>query len=171
MEEENIKIIKKHEYANIKRNDDCCCGSGKKFKKCCMLESTPLIKALIEFYQKKVGDTFAFLDVSKELKNQRNYEELQRKYWNGTATIDGKKVICIAEKNTTTKDVFKGRTSHPKSDILLFRSGVYRSFPSQYALNDCVDYGDFFDFVPTEEMQEGISKEAVKNGNVYQVGL
>lgn len=27
------------------RNAPCCCGSGKKFKKCCMLKPEPLIAA------------------------------------------------------------------------------------------------------------------------------
>lgn len=31
----NQKIINKESYGNVGRNDNCPCGSGKKFKKCC----------------------------------------------------------------------------------------------------------------------------------------
>lgn len=32
----SFKTIKKEIVLNIKRNDSCICGSGKKYKKCCM---------------------------------------------------------------------------------------------------------------------------------------
>lgn len=160
----------------IGKNDKCYCGSQLKYKKCCMNKPSPIITSLIEHFNKLYGNTFYFLDVSKEIDNQIDYEHLQRKYWNNKNAIDGKKVICIVEKTRHNESIFENRVdkNHPilkNSNIIIFRSGFYRSFPYNYALENAINYGDFFEFETTEEMQDGVIKSAKKTGNTFQVGI
>ena len=40
--------MKNFKQKKIGRNDPCFCGSGKKFKKCCLYKQTPIIKTQLQ---------------------------------------------------------------------------------------------------------------------------
>ena len=118
------------------RNDVCSCGSGKKYKKCCLLSDEDSEKALKQFEPqqqqlenpkiyhcmqafKPKFSQFKMIDVTPFI-NARNYKKYQLKFLE-TATI------LFAEKTSLNQDVFRGRVNSPESDILIMYKGAYRT--------------------------------------------
>ena len=62
----------------IGRNDPCPCGSGKKYKHCCLLKESMSINDLIKAMVQNAGHS---ADISNILCNLNNY--MQRKQWWG----------------------------------------------------------------------------------------
>ena len=46
-------MMKQKKSVKVGRNDACPCGSGKKYKNCCMGRSTPPPESLKQIYQKR----------------------------------------------------------------------------------------------------------------------
>jgi hypothetical protein len=113
------------------RNDICLCGSGKKFKKCC-INVEPITKfntgqekssEKINFIKQRFQSNFPnhkVIDITDDLYDG-NYKEYQLKNFN-------KNIIMVAEKNGFNSLVFAERVNNPLSDIIVMYHGAYRTF-------------------------------------------
>ena len=124
-----------------KRNEKCNCGSGKKYKKCCIskefskqreiereaLEMTRLATDGHSFSSENIKtvasvlqtNSFKVIDVSNFITKEL-YRPIQEfNYKNNT--------VIIAERNSTNEGVFKERCPENKDIIVMFR-GAYQCF-------------------------------------------
>ena len=113
------------------RNDICHCGSGKKFKKCCInvgqetkytlgqLESSQRIIDMVEILQRRFPN-FRFINITNDL-DDTNYREYQVKNYNTN-------IVMIAEKTLKNSLVFIEREESTLTDIIIMHRGSYRSF-------------------------------------------
>jgi hypothetical protein len=116
----------------IGRNDLCHCGSGKKFKKCC-INVEPVTKFntgqeissdKINIVKQRLQSDFPnhkVIDISDDLYDG-NYKEYQLKNFS-------KNIIMVAEKNGFNSSVFAERVNNYQSDIIVMYNGSYRTFP------------------------------------------
>jgi hypothetical protein len=133
--ENKIVIDKK-----IGRNENCVCGSGRKFKKCCITKVTLNRPILIskwsvgqENSSNRVTECIDFLkelypehliiDLSDRL-NETNYEIYQMKNFKD-------KVIMILERNPMNESVFSSREKRKDDvDMMVLYHGSYRCYDS-----------------------------------------
>ncbi len=115
------------------RNDKCICGSGKKYKKCCLpytLESKyntgqpdcsdlllPILMRLKEELPHHV-----VINITDDL-TVDTYREYQIRNMRGN-------VVMLAEKTEQNEEVFRTRILHTDSNIILMYHGAYRTFSS-----------------------------------------
>jgi len=124
----------------IKRNDTCPCGSGEKYKVCC-LEKETMKKQKYEYGQQthtnRISELMERLDtaikqshfIKKEKKiiditddlDEHSYREYQIKNY----TMD---IIMVAEKTIKSEEVFLTRVDSASNDIILMYKGSYRTF-------------------------------------------
>jgi uncharacterized protein YecA (UPF0149 family) len=128
--------------SKINRNDKCICGSGKKYKICCLAKDRVIneekkqellnyvssnkintIKEILEanFTSHQVIDITNILTI-------HSYKELQIKNFN-------KNIIMIAEETNNNKQIFEKRRVDLNDDILLLYNGNYRVFKSSMILS------------------------------------
>lgn len=112
------------------RNDICNCGSGKKYKKCCLsafedakqitnkYEPTELMELSMEHLQKHFPH-LTFINVT-DILNSKSYQTLQMKHM--------KDDVCqVAERIQKNERVFKERDPHGNNyDLILMYRGAYR---------------------------------------------
>jgi hypothetical protein len=115
----------------IGRNDTCNCGSGKKYKKCCInkiildkfklgqLESSEKIQNCINKL-KKNHPFHKIINITDDLQDS-NYREYQLKNFSDN-------IIMIAEKTVENAIVFLTRVNDFDSDIMVMYHGSYRTF-------------------------------------------
>jgi hypothetical protein len=114
----------------VGRNDNCNCGSGKKYKKCCInadveYENTqrqriiygdeygsPELKELANCLKEHYPD-HEVIDVSK-VADAATYKPLQLQHYT-------KKVIMLLEKNETNKEIFQERCPDHITVMVLYR--------------------------------------------------
>jgi hypothetical protein len=117
----------------IGRNDVCKCGSGKKYKKCCINADIDYennqrqriiygdeygseeLKELAKFF-KEAYPTHDVIDVSK-VADTTTYKPLQLQHYK-------KNVIMLLEKNETNKGIFEERCPDHINIMVLYR-GAY----------------------------------------------
>lgn len=114
----------------IGRNDICHCGSGKKYKKCCLEEDTSkkqmenqyvsseLMDVSMEHLQNKFPN-ITFVNVS-DILNTQSYKTIQLKHI--------KDNVCqVAERIKKNERVFKDRDPDENEyDLMLMYRGAYR---------------------------------------------
>ena len=116
------------------RNDPCVCGSGKKFKKCCIKEvqfekptnkyqvgqetKSDVLKLVIDILQETYPD-FKILDISDYL-DTINYRQYQLNNMR-------MKTLLVAEKNINNMGVFTDR-GPDSCDTIVMYNGAYRVF-------------------------------------------
>lgn len=113
--------------AKIGRNDSCYCGSGKKYKKCCLdadvdakqaYEPTELMDRSMEYLQHSFP-MLNFINVT-DLLNAQSYPKLQIKHMRDN-------VCQVAERIKKNERVFKDRNPDDHGyDLLLMYRGAYR---------------------------------------------
>ena len=116
----------------IKPNEQCLCGSGLKYKKCCIkenniitkystgqLNSSEIITTCINILNNRYKNSL-FINVTDDL-TEDTYKEYQLKNWNNN-------IVMIAEKTENNKNVFATRINEENSDIIIFHKGSFRTF-------------------------------------------
>lgn len=135
MSEDTIKVESK-----IGRNDPCVCGSGKKFKKCCInkvvVHKTPKLgiwsegdpprtvrlMECIEWLEKDYPN-HKIINVSERLDHE-TYQMFQLKNFKH-------KVIMVLERNEENEVVFQSREKRPNDvDMMVLYHGAYRCYDS-----------------------------------------
>lgn len=125
----------------IGRNDPCICGSGQKFKKCCIDKieikrptilgqwsigqdaHSEKIQECIEFFKEEFPE-HTIIDVSDRL-DAKNYQMYQIKNMKH-------KVIMVLERNIINEEVFAQREKRPNDvDMLVLYHGAYRCYDSR----------------------------------------
>jgi len=113
------------------RNDICNCGSGKKFKKCCINVgqetkftmgqpvSSQRIVDMVEILQRRFTN-YRFINITDDL-DDTNYKEYQLKNFNTN-------IVMIAEKTLKNSLVFIEREETTETDIIIMHKGSFRSF-------------------------------------------
>lgn len=120
----------------IGRNDECTCGSGKKYKKCCQLnQSNPYVigeeisdklKPIIEYLQ-KLNPKLIYINITNKL-TVESYRMYQLKNLKSN-------IVMIAEKTLENQIVFFDKEESSNTDILIMYHGGFRSLQSEkYAL-------------------------------------
>lgn len=117
------------------RNEKCNCGSGKKFKSCCLSkleerkkeeeakydnghnDSSDKLTICAEYFREEYSD-HKTIDISNYLTSD-NYRNFQIRNYN-------KNVIMVAEKNDSNKTVFASRGPDTNDIIIMYR-GSYRT--------------------------------------------
>ena len=123
-----------------KRNEQCACNSGKKYKKCCELNTITQIPDYSFTNQEKLElileiittihpdrKGYTFINITDYLTNV-TYRTFQLDYYN-------KKTIMMAKRNITNEDVFLSRSSNPSEDIIIMYKGAYLVFDSDKIYN------------------------------------
>lgn len=122
--------------AKIRRNDKCHCGSGRKYKVCCLngdrdrkIEEDDKLKNGHEPVSENIRSCMDHLetqfsghravDISNYL-DETNYETYQIKNFRNY-------VFMVAEKNETNKEVFRTRGPEECNIMVMYR-GAYRCF-------------------------------------------
>jgi len=117
----------------VKPNEPCPCGSGIKYKKCCVnksttvntkyengqLESSQIILACTSVLSGKFPSA-KFINVTDDL-TELTYKEYQLKNFSNS-------IVMIAERTDTNAEVFATRIDNESSNIILFHKGYYRTF-------------------------------------------
>jgi len=115
------------------RNDKCICGSGKKYKKCCMeytqqtkyntgQEDCSDLLLPIWIRLKEELTEHVVINITDDL-TVDTYREYQIRNMRGN-------VVMIAEKTDKNKDVFSSRINQEDSNIMVMYHGSYRTFSS-----------------------------------------
>jgi hypothetical protein len=117
------------------RNDPCECGSGKKYKKCCLLandglyytgqkeESNDIVKSCL-MVLKPIFGYYNFIDITNLL-SEGNYKMFQTQNFFSDTTV------MIANRTKKSEGVFASRSDDVDSDIILMHHGAYRTFPHE----------------------------------------
>ena len=136
MSEEKVVIDKK-----IGRNDPCVCGSGKKFKKCCVNKvvvnrppalgiwsegdppDTYQVKECVKWLKETYPD-YTIINVSDRLDHE-NYRMYQLKNYKHN-------VIMVLGRNAENELVFQSREKRPNDvDMMVLYHGTYRCYDSE----------------------------------------
>lgn len=110
-----------------KRNDQCLCGSGKKFKHCCVNfdalktneTSTEKIAECMEIFAKN-HPKHKVIDITDAL-NLETYNKFQIMHYSSP-------VIMFAERTDNNEAVFATRSQNSDSNIMMLYHGNYRTF-------------------------------------------
>lgn len=142
--ESRLKVIKKiKDYikmTKVGRNDVCHCGSGKKYKKCCLDYeqqterterehrrqriiygdewSSPELKNMADALISEFPD-HAVIDVSHVADSELSYKQLQLQHYTA-------KVVMLLERNEINEELFEERVPPFISQMALYR-GAYSS--------------------------------------------
>jgi hypothetical protein len=117
----------------VKPNEPCPCGSGIKYKKCCVnkttniitkyetgqAESSEIIQACLTVLSNRY-DKAKFINVTDDL-TEITYKEYQLKNFSNN-------ICMIAERTELNAEVFATRIDNESSNIILFHKGSYRTF-------------------------------------------
>jgi hypothetical protein len=115
----------------IGRNDKCICGSGIKYKKCCMENmkkskynmgqeySSDIIYPILTRLREELPE-HVVIDITDDL-SVDTYKEYQLKNMKGN-------VVMVAEKTEANKEVFKTRVNSEDSNIIVMYHGSFRTF-------------------------------------------
>jgi hypothetical protein len=127
-----------YQKTKIGRNDKCLCGSGKKYKACCIEKMMPskynmgqsvssdaMMMALTKFMDKFKDRVF--IDISDDL-SAATYRDYQVK--NMTTNV-----VMLAEKKQSNEDVFESRCGNSPADVILMYHGSYRLFSMNALIN------------------------------------
>ena len=133
----------------IRRNDKCHCGSGKKYKKCCLQkdeieksenkidinelyknghEITPDVKAMYDYFSQEYddgsttrkGDAFKIIDVSNVIAGKGSYKTLQTMHYD-------KNTIMLAARNEINDKIFQSKGDAGTNWMVLFQ-GAHQVF-------------------------------------------
>jgi hypothetical protein len=119
---------------NIKlgRNDKCFCGSGKKYKNCCLSntgpanqyitgqpESSDKIKNVKQLFEPK-HPHHVFIDVTNALTDDDTYRKYQTHNYNSN-------IVMLAERTLSNESVFSTRIQDPEADLMFMYHGSYRT--------------------------------------------
>lgn len=120
-----------YQKTKIGRNDKCLCGSGKKYKSCCIDKMLPskynmgqsvssdlMTNALTKFMNKY--NNHVFIDITDDLSSE-TYRDYQIK--NMTTNV-----VMLAEKTDANKEVFETRNGTGMIHFILMYHGSYRLF-------------------------------------------
>jgi len=136
-----MMMKQKKRSAKIGRNDACPCGSGKKYKNCCMGRSTPPPEVLKEVYQKRYNIR---LKAAADIEKIRQAGQLVMATFKEVEAILGPGLVT-EEINTLvhTYTVGHGATpaplnyrGFPKSVCVSINEVICHGIPGPRALND-----------------------------------
>ncbi len=140
MIEKNVHSKESLKKSKIGRNDICPCGSGKKYKKCCLsfkteketkytlgqtVSSEKCRNVLKYLNEVEKYEQYRFIDITDDL-SLETYREYQTKnYYNN--------IVMIAEKTQNNVGVFVERDKDEFSgnDMILMYAGSYRIINSE----------------------------------------
>lgn len=118
--------------AKVKVNDKCTCGSGVKYKKCCMNKTDPdsiwrysqqnhskIMENTLDILQEAFRD-ICIINITNNL-TSTNYETYQIKNYYTN-------IMMIAEKTPENSGVFDSRSNSEISNIIVMYHGAYRTF-------------------------------------------
>ena len=122
----------------IGRNDKCFCGSGKKYKVCCLSKAEEMKRKELEKYTNgQEGEPSEYTKICMEylMEEYPDHKVINitndlrsSNYRNYHVTNYTEKVLMVAERTPENNEVFVSRGG-PECNMIVMYRGSYRSFP------------------------------------------
>ncbi len=131
----------KNEWKNVGRNDLCPCGSGRKYKKCCLKRQTPAAMDYKRYYKQKYDIRLKEPEEVEKIRSAGRLvvsalEDVESMIAPGITTNDINRVVHdIAEKSGALCAPLNYR-GFPKSVCTSVNEVICHGIPGEYALVD-----------------------------------
>lgn len=121
---------------SVGRNESCPCGSGKKYKKCCLESNRQQQEELrnnVATYQPSEKMRALHQQLSTDFKPLQ-FQDITPMLNNGTymqlqmANVNNVGLATFAERTETTQALFKKKTQADDMDVIVMYRGAYRVF-------------------------------------------